>query len=411
MSEGSWLWTYIVKNYDEFGTLCGYSCEKCEDKFSAKISYTNLGYHLNKSHKIFKEKVISSQSKQEKLEQCGIERRKKYSEKDFLRQLSLFIASNNLSLSIVESPNFNRFCEMLNPEFVVPSRKKMRDLLIDYANEEREGLIEALKPVDYISISCDLWTSTAKDPFLGIKVHYSKDFCPMEHVLCCKSLPFPHTGDAIAKSIEVELKKYKIREKIKFIICDNASNIQAAIEILKIPSIPCAIHTIQCTVKQSLKLEKLLLEKVRKLVKFFTKRPKQKQRLSEYRAIINKESKPELILDTDTRWNSTFLMLSRLSLLYDDIIGLKNMLLESSNSVDKKEGSELDDVLLTPIEMEEVNEYSHFLEPFKNASELIEASKMPTLSFICPITPKPQYQKVIVNYCESYSSLSIKIKP
>jgi len=190
-------------------------------------------------------------------------------------------------------------------------------------------------------VSYDLSTSNTYEPFIGIKVHYAFNFEINEETLCCKHLPFPHTAENISKSIFEELEKYAITKKTKFLITDNGSNMKLAAEKLGIQSLPCIVHTLQLTVKNIIKSVLPLIKKVRRLSKHFRKSPKLRQRLNDYRTLLNREKQIEVLVDIKTRWNSTFTMLERILQLYEDILGLRQTLKTSENKDDKNDGETL----------------------------------------------------------------------
>lgn len=206
-----------------------------------------------------------------------------------------------------------------------------------------------------------------------------------QRTLCCKSLPFPHTADKISDAIAEELVNYEITDKVKFIICDNASNMIKACDILSISTLPCAAHTLQLTVKAAFATNKILIKKARKLVKYFHRSPKQTQRLCDFRKFLKRDKELGLLIDVKTRWNSTIAMIQRLLILYNDIFLLRKNLEESIVKDDLKDGKELESYLLENDELNCLEEILNILNPLKLASEILEGSLYPTISLLSPI--------------------------
>jgi len=385
MVDVCWVWAHIRKMENESGEVLSFKCKTCKKVFSKETSTTSLDYHLSHVHGLSPASNNDPNFRQLKLEEC----KEPVLTKDQItmtnRRLAILIASNNLPFSFLDSIDFKRFCEQLNSGYSLPAVKTMRNLIESIGTEMREVSVHELRPLDFVSISCDLWTNSSYLPFIGIKVHFCKDFALKERTLCCKSIPFPHTAENIADAIKSEMIKYGIENKTKFIVTDNAANMKKACELLSIPRIPCIVHTIQLILKDSLEDSMPLMKKARKLTKMFHTSPKLRQKLSDYRHLLKREQEIEVIMDIKTRWNSSLAMLERLLLLHDDIKSLRNELKKSDEKNDVLQGNDLEESLLSDEEIKDACEIVKILTPFKLACDLLELSKIPTLSRALPI--------------------------
>lgn len=357
MADPSWVWEYVEKIKDDKGTVIGLKRKTYKTTFSPETGTSSLTYHLEKVHKISKKAgaVVPDQN-QLTLEKCAAAPLTKMTRELINKQLVFLIADKNLSLSIVEAQPFQRFCGLLNSAYKAPTRPALREMIITTADEKRDSLRNQLKFINFLSISADIWTSSAHEPFIALKVHFAMEFDLRQETLCCKLLPYPHTSENIASAIAEELEKYQIREKVKYIVTDNAANMLRAVNLLKIQSIPCAVHTLQLTVKAVIKSVLPLIKRARKLAKYFRKSPKQRQRLSDYQKLLHRKNIREIVVDTKTRWNSSFLMIQRILEKHDDILGLRTTLKASKLKDDIDDGNELDGYILDSGEIADLKE-------------------------------------------------------
>ena len=118
------------------------------------------------------------------------------------------------------------------------------------------------------------------------------------------------------------------------VIRDNAANMVAGIRECELPAIDCAIHTLQLVVKDSIMIQRTVIDmlaRCRKLVGHFKHSSLAYQHLHNIQSQL---SLPEhkLIQDEPTRWDSTYYMLShiiqqrRAITLYDTDFGLPEQL-------------------------------------------------------------------------------------
>lgn len=91
--------------------------------------------------------------------------------------LTLFIAGDLISLSVVESQNFKNLIEKLNPKYQVPSRKTLTTKLIhEKCSEMRNDIKHKLKSAQNICLTLDLWSNRQMRAFLGVTGHYIADW-------------------------------------------------------------------------------------------------------------------------------------------------------------------------------------------------------------------------------------------
>ena len=100
--------------------------------------------------------------------------------------------------------------------------------------KERELLQVALKDVDFISLTTDLWTSNQTISYMCVVAHFiDKDWKMQTRVLSFIDLDPPHSGHVISDAIYECVTEWKIEKKIISITLDNASNNDVAVRGLK----------------------------------------------------------------------------------------------------------------------------------------------------------------------------------
>ena len=157
---------------------------------------------------------------------------KKY-ETQHPRQISItqslvsFIAEDLISLSVVESSGFRLFANSLDPKYQLPSRKHLSQFLIkDQCDMLFVNVKKHLEEVSEISLTIDLWSNCQMKAFTGITGHYIFDWQLHKCVLACRRLKGRHTAENVYQEYEDTVFRFKVAEKVKHIITDNASNMK-----------------------------------------------------------------------------------------------------------------------------------------------------------------------------------------
>ena len=205
----------------------------------------------------------------------------------------------------------------------MPSRKKISALSKKYAEKKREDIKQALSKADSIAITTDAWTSTKQRiGFLGVTVHYFKNFVLKSISLGVKKLTGSHSAENLASCLKGYFIDYGISGKIFSITGDNASNMRAAAEILKIKYHGCFAHILNLIVVSAIKKLKIdssdddeednlfefskVLNRCRKLVGLFSHSTHLNEILLEEQPIVivkeKEQNKLILIQDVVTRF-------------------------------------------------------------------------------------------------------------
>ncbi|CAH9100269.1 unnamed protein product [Cuscuta europaea] len=240
------------------------------------------------------------------------------------RGLARMIIVDEFSFSIVEREGFRDFCKLLNPEFVVPSRRTVTRDCYALFIEERRKLKSSLSNLSCrVCLTTDTWTSGQNLSYMCLTVHFIDDewklhkrilnFCPIAG----------HSGELIGKAVEKCLIEWEIK-KVMTITVDNASSNDLAVKYLRgrlnhwggsvldgqYLHMRCATHILNLIVKDGLKDLDASIAKIRAAVRYVRSSP---ARLQKFVCCVEEEkidSKGLVCLDVDTRWNSTYFMLA-----------------------------------------------------------------------------------------------------
>lgn len=121
------------------------------------------------------------------------------------------ICTDNQPISIVENPGFRRLLQFLEPRYTIPGRKHFSSTVIPSIYDK---VINKIKNVsdkaEYISITTDMWSSTANVDYMSLTAHFLTEDMEQVHI-CLDVIPFPyesHNAANIAKFINDCLQQW-----------------------------------------------------------------------------------------------------------------------------------------------------------------------------------------------------------
>ena len=289
----------------------------------------------------------------------------------FRRRMTLSIAVNHLPFYIVAEPTCQELFYYTNPRLhlknnlnhYLKSGNSIKAEMIEMFLLSQIIVIHLLKSSNcLIHISFDFWTSPNKYSMLGVGCHFiDVDFKARTILLGLKRLFGPHSGENIARLLISVFNTYKLWDRLGFCVIDNAGDNGTALKCVEAHIATIGVswsgdeHRFRCfghifnLIMGAFTANGLLhSEKVRKPLRNrgeiktpqAAKIPKSRlddaitklhiiivfimitsQRLEEFMKIRNTTDDKMIrpIKENDTRWFSTYLMISRALLLKDSI--------------------------------------------------------------------------------------------
>lgn len=128
----------------------------------------------------------------------------------------------------------------LNPKYQLPSRDQLINTLIPswYSAEKKHAIKELLRVAE-AAVTCDWWTSFARDHYLTVTLHFIMEGQVKEKVLCTKTVYDAQTDTVVAEQIGSILEEYGVRDKVVAMTLDNAFSMDIAIKKLQFRKLRC----------------------------------------------------------------------------------------------------------------------------------------------------------------------------
>lgn len=218
--------------------------------------------------------------------------------------------------SIVEDKGFTELIHFLDPRYNMPNRKTLKALVKKTYDEKKQVMQKELDEASNVYITTDIWTSINTESFLSITCHFLHNNDEMRtYILHTDKVEGKHTGVTIAEHLKKVFNDCKIENKVRAVVTDNAANMAAAVRMLPLVSgVRCFAHTLNLIVKNALcAIPEIddVRKKSRKIIKYFKASHVATEKLTEIQDILNLPHH-KLIIEVDTRWNSTYVMFERL---------------------------------------------------------------------------------------------------
>jgi hypothetical protein len=262
------------------------------------------------------------------------------------------VIRNDLPFAIVESADVRLMLKRLRSDIVVPSADTLKREIMNRHREESACVGDRLRNASgKISLTLDCWTSPNTKAFMGITAHYiDANWALQSLILDFVPLPGLHTGEELCEALVATCDRLGILPKLQGITTDNAANIDKLLVRFesacydrgvmfdkKEQHVRCIAHVTNLAVQALLRklgteawdAESILdddndgdddgsatqtgrlpcIAKLRRLVVKIRSTP---QRRNEFKGQCDAHHMPrkEPILDTRTRWNSTYAMIT-----------------------------------------------------------------------------------------------------
>ncbi|PKU67272.1 Putative AC transposase [Dendrobium catenatum] len=243
--------------------------------------------------------------------------------------------------------------------FLKYSRTTARsDVMLVY-DKEKKKLHNALKSINRTSFITNIWKSkNQRISYMLVTGHYvDSNWKLQKRVLSFLHLSPPHTATEIVDTFYKSLNEWGLENKVFTLSVDNASNNDRAIKLLKdnfrvrkklffggrIFYIRCCAHILNLMVKDGIKSIDFVVKKIRDTISYLNA---SEGRLLRFADVVHQLhlSTRKLIMDSPTRWNSTYNMLNVALKLRDEFISYSERDLTYHNYPTEEEWSNIEKV-------------------------------------------------------------------
>lgn len=236
------------------------------------------------------------------------------------------IVLDELPFTFVERPGFTHFCEIAVPKFVIPSRTTItKDIVQMYVNEKAILMSLFSKSKQRLCLTTDLWTATTTSiSYMVITAHFVDENWDLQRKIISFKPVTDHKGETIANRLKSCMIEWGV-DKIFTVTVDNASSNDNAIKLLKeklmtwrddalilggeFMHVRCCAHILNLIVKDGLEEIDSSVNAIRNAVKYLRSSDIRFQSFQRRLPLGNKVTRGSFVLDVNTRWNSTYLML------------------------------------------------------------------------------------------------------
>lgn len=155
--------------------------------------------------------------------------------------------------TIVEDKGFRAFVNKLDPTYILPSRKVLKEMVKDKYNTTKEKAKAELQRADFVSLMADMWSSVNMDGYLGVTCHYITPESKMATVVLGVTRFYQsHTAQHIMEAKSVLMAEWGITSKVQCLVTDNAPNIVLSAQLPNLRHLLCAAHSLKLIVKRAL---------------------------------------------------------------------------------------------------------------------------------------------------------------
>uniref|UniRef100_A0A8C2HU02 HAT C-terminal dimerisation domain-containing protein n=1 Tax=Cyprinus carpio TaxID=7962 RepID=A0A8C2HU02_CYPCA len=329
------------------------------------------------------------------------------------------IISCCLPLSMVDNEDFRHFLHVLDPQYRPIARSTISSVTIPgMVKVQKEWIKCQLAEASSVAVTTDIWSDCKMRSFLGVTAHTVTEvnhvLSLQSYLLTCERVHGKHTGEKIAMMFECCAEEYLIKNKINFVITDNASNMRKAFQARFLPEedeaaepepedeicqdltpedqemqrLSCFTHSLQLVIKDGLKEASGLSGTLSKLSRAANLLHSGTSFKDYFEANFGDATIPTA---NATRWNST---LKQVKAYVNFDIQMLAYVLDS-------EGHK--SLILSQREYAQLKELIEVLDPFLEATNLTQGEKTVTVSVVvpCVLTLHSHLQEIRerVRYC------------
>ena len=142
--------------------------------------------------------------------------RQKLLKKSLVKHL---IINCDLAVSVVDDPNFRKFCYDMDPKYTVSCRQTVSySLLPPMLREQQDKLQKFVASCSHLAPTADIWTDRRAHACLGVTVHTFLNGSSESHLLAFHAFQGSRTGQRIADALEAVIIDRHIHTKVHNVV-------------------------------------------------------------------------------------------------------------------------------------------------------------------------------------------------
>ncbi|XP_059642539.1 zinc finger BED domain-containing protein DAYSLEEPER-like [Cornus florida] len=239
--------------------------------------------------------------------------------------IAKMIILHEYPLHIVEHPGFVDFVRTLQPDFSMVSFNTVQDDCVGLYLREKQSVLGLLSGIPgRVSLTLDLWTSFQNLGYVILTGHFiDGDWKLHRRILNVIVVPYPESefsfNDAVAACLtnwSLDNKLFTLTLDQSFVSATVRENLRGLLNI-KNPLIlngqlligNCFARVLSCLAQDALGSMRDTIRKVRRSVKYVKTSEVHEEKFVEVKQQLQVPSKESLVIDDQTKWNTTYRML------------------------------------------------------------------------------------------------------
>ncbi|XP_011149591.1 zinc finger BED domain-containing protein 4 isoform X2 [Harpegnathos saltator] len=273
-----------------------------------------------------------------------------------------FICVDNQPFTTIQCKGFRHLMKELAPLYKIPDKDTIKKRLDEKYDVMVQVFKQKLSAASYVTITTDIWTeTTSSKSYLGVTVHFITNELRKLESGNIEIVELPERTENHIRCILLSaLMKWNIDiNKVVAVVTNNESTMVNAVTQTfgQDKHILCFAHTINLVVENSINnCEGLgsVIDQVRKVVKFVKNSVYVTNKLHQRQIDLGtpENENKKLILDSESRWSSTFYMIERFIELWNvvnEVLYMKHEIPGAPTAEDLDTLKEILD-LLRPLE-------------------------------------------------------------
>jgi hypothetical protein len=317
-----------------------------------------------------------------------------YKEGIVKRAIALYVALDDASLSCTERPGFRAMMRFLRPD--IDRLPVHSTITLEFESLYKEAKAKLLRKLvahgGPFALTMDGWTSAAHRKYLTFTAHFVDESQLVHYVLSTTRLFIERDAAAQRAALIQTVSTWKIEARIFAVVSDNDRTTCCAIDGA-LPDISreghvvhCACHTLQLAVKAAMEIPR-----VQQHITMWRNVAVAMHASSKWGDMLQLQAEKAHLtcyrpmLDVETRWNSTFLMIDRLTHLRKalDAVFASD---EWERARQAREESDRPPIqALVAADYIHMEEFKNVLKPFLQATSSLEGDSYVTMSMVYPV--------------------------